>query len=381
MNYTKYGIGRTDRTWAEISLENLKKNALLAKEKAGGAKLMCVIKADAYGHGAVECSRFLQEKGIADAFAVASVDEATELRENGIELPVLILGFTKPEHATMLSRMDIIQSVLDEDMARDLSANAEELLKVHVQIDTGMSRTGLYAQNDEGVKAAIEAVLRINAMKNIRIEGMFTHLSVADTESETDYTNWQIDNFIKVREGLLARGLKIKTCHVGNSAGILFHKRAHFDMVREGIMLYGLYPDSIHVENGILSPVMTVKSRVAQVKKLAAGTSVSYGRTYKTEHDIESAVILAGYADGYPRRLSNAAKITIDGKTYNQIGRVCMDMIMADVTGGSVKRGDVATLFGSGGMSVEEVAEIVGTINYEITSLVTRRVERIYLKQ
>ena len=368
------------RTWAEINLGALKHNLGIAK--ATGKKVMCVIKADAYGHGAVECGRFLEENG-ADAFAVACLSEALELRRAGIELPILILGYTTAEYADSLAAYTKAQTVTDEQSAIELNNAAKQAgvtVEVHIKLDTGMSRTGLMCQGDTFYDLAASSAEKICGLGNLNVTGMYTHLAVADSPDENEYTKWQIDNFTAIMDMLESRGIRPAICHASNSAAIMNNPNAHFDMVREGIMLYGLYPDSVPRETGPLMPVMTLKSRIAQIREFPEGTTVSYGRTYRAKSPIRCAVISAGYADGYPRRLSNRAHIQIAGKSYPQIGRVCMDMIMADVTGGSVQRGDEVVLFGEGGMSLEEVAQEVGTINYEIACLVTCRAKRVYIE-
>lgn len=312
-------------------------------------------------------------------FAVAALSEAVELRENGITIPILILGYTAPEYAEILSRLNIEQTVVDEAHAAALNCAAGRLgvkVMVHIALDTGMSRIGIFAQSNHS--EAVDAAERIYHMENLDTVGMYTHFAVADDPSQKAFTDFQYNNYLAVFNGLAARGIRIKNCHVSNSAAILTDVK-HFDSVREGIMLYGMYPDSEPVENGPLKPVMTLKARVSQVRNLPKGATVSYGRTYRAEEGITSAVIPAGYADGYPRRLSNMGKVFINGKAYNQIGRICMDVCMADVTGGDVRQGDEAILFGRGGMSIEDVAQIVGTINYELTCLVTERANRVYV--
>ena len=370
------------RTWAEIDLSALKHNLDYAKEKMG-RNVICVLKATAYGHGAVECGRYLEKCG-AYMFAVATIGEALELREAGIKLPVMILGYTSPEYAEIISKYDIEQTVVDEAHANAMNEKAAELgvkIKVHVALDTGMSRIGVFAQSDH--EAAVEAVERIYNLPNLSVVGMFTHFAAADDPNENEYTRFQYQNYSAVYSGLAERGIRIQNCHVSNSAAIL-NSPIHFDSVRFGICLYGMYPDSKPVQNGPLKPVMTLKSRVTQVRTLPMGTTVSYGRTYTTTKETKSAIIPAGYADGYSRRLSNQALIAIKGRMYRQIGRICMDVCMADVTDGydsadGVREGDEAVLFGVGGMSIEEVSEIVGTINYELTCLVTNRAKRIYI--
>ncbi len=372
----------TYRTWAEIDLSALKANLDYAK-RISGKPVICVIKADAYGHGAVTCGRFLEKNGAA-MFAVACIEEAIELREGGITLPILILGYTPACFAEQLAKYDIEQTVVDFSHAAQMSRAAllaGVTVKVHIKLDTGMGRCGLYAQGQVDkacVARAIDDAEQIYLMDGLDAVGMFTHFAVADTPSQDAYTSAQFESYKAVREGLAERGIVFKKCHVSNSAAIMEHSEVHFDYVREGIMLYGMYPDS-QPRDGELRPVMTLKSRVAQIRDLPKGTSVSYGRTFMTERDMQSAVITVGYADGYPRRLSNNATITINGKAYPQVGRICMDMCMADVTGGDVKRGDEAVLFGNGGMNIEVVSQIVGTINYELTCLVTRRAHRVYI--
>ncbi len=368
----------TLRTWAEIDLAALLHNFHLAR--ATGRRVMCIIKADAYGHGAVACGRFLEEHG-ADAFGVACLAEAVELRRAGLQRPILILGYTPPEYARVLAELRLTQTAVDEEAAGDLSAAARAAgvtVSVHAKVDTGMSRLGLLAQGAQQALEAARAVERIAGLPGLELTGLFTHFAVADTPAEDDYTAWQLQNYMAVMGELSRRGLRPSVCHTSNSACIMAHPETQIDMVREGIMLYGLYPDS-RPAVGPLRPVMSLKSRVCQVRDLPAGTTVSYGRTFRSEGPITSAVISAGYADGYPRRLSNQAWVAIRGQRHAQIGRVCMDMIMADVTGSGVRRGDEVTLFGQGGMSLEEVSQVVGTINYEISCLVTPRVPRFYL--
>ena len=372
------------RTWAEIDMAALLHNFNIAK--ATGKKVMCVIKADAYGHGSVRCGRFLERHG-ADAFAVACLSEALVLREGGITKPILILGYTSPACAAQLAENNIMQTTVNEEHANalnDAALKAGVKVMIHIKIDTGMSRTGLLAQGDENAHKAALAAARVSKLPALVVKGMFTHFSVADTPSENEYTAWQMHNYQTVLDDLTAMGLRPEVCHTSNSACIMDHPETQIDMVREGIILYGLYPDSVPRENDPLKPVMTMKSRVAQVRCLPAGTSVSYGRTYNNTEPFSTAVVLAGYADGHPRRLSNNSFDVINGVRYPQIGRICMDMHMLNVTGheDEIEAGDEVTLWGGGnGMSTEEAAQIVGTINYELTCLVTPRVPRVYLNE
>ena len=369
------------RTWAEIDCNALLHNFNIARRT--GKKVMCVIKADAYGHGAVRCGRFLERHG-ADAFAVACLQEALDLRAGGITRPVLILGHTSAEYAALLAANTITQTVVDESAANELDAAARAAgvtVDVHIKLDTGMSRAGLLAQGEENGMEAARAAERICHLPNLHVTGMYTHFSVADTPAEDAYTAWQLENYMRVYRYLSEKGLRPETCHTSNSACILAHPETQIDMVREGIILYGMYPDSVP-QKGELRPVMTLKTRVSQVRALPAGTTVSYGRTYRSDAPFQTAVMLAGYADGYPRRLSNNTTITIHGKRYPQVGRICMDMCMANITGAEdIARGDEVTLIGGDSITWEEAAEKVGTINYELTCLVTARTKRIYLNE
>lgn len=374
-------LSPTARTWAEIDFEAMLHNFNIARRT--GKKVMCVIKADAYGHGAVRCGRFLERHG-ADAFAVACLQEALDLRAGGITKPILILGHTSAEFAAQLASHTITQTVVDESAAEELSEAAKAAgvtVDVHIKLDTGMSRAGLLAQGAENGMEAAKAAERICHLPNLHVTGMYTHFSVADTPSEDAYTAWQLENYMRVYNYLCEKGLRPETCHTSNSACILSHPETQIDMVREGVILYGMYPDSAP-QQGELRPVMTLKTRVSQVRDLPAGTTVSYGRTYKSETPFRTAVMLAGYADGYPRRLSSNTTVTIRGKRYPQVGRICMDMCMANITGADeIARGDEVTLIGGDSITWEEAAEKVGTINYELTCLVTERTRRVYLNE
>lgn len=377
-----YEIADKARSWAEIDLSALKHNFEYASKRIG-RKVICVLKADAYGHGAVECGLFLQKCG-AYMFAVAALTEAVAMRKSGITIPIMILGYTSPEYAEILSDFDIEQAIVDEEHAIAMNKAAAKLnkkVKVHIALDTGMSRIGIYAQKNH--TAAADAAERIYRMSNLDVVGMFTHFAAADEPDQAEYTMFQYRNFSIVYNRLIERGIRIKNCHVSNSAAIL-NSPIHFDSIRLGISLYGMYPDSKPVKDGPLKPVMSLKARVTQTRTLPQGATISYGRTFTTRRTTHTAVISAGYADGFSRRLSNKATVTINGKRYPQIGRICMDVCMADVTDGydepgGVRAGDEVTIIGDGGMSAEEAAQIVGTINYELTCLITNRVKRIYV--
>ena len=372
-------IHPTARAWAQIDLSAMTHNFNIAKST--GKKVMCVIKANAYGHGAVPCGLHLQKLG-ADFFAVACLAEAIELRRGGISKPILILGYTPAEYAVELAQHDITQTVYDMESAKALSAEAAKAgvtIDVHVKVDTGMSRIGIYAQDAEAAASAADEIEHIYGLPGLNVRGVYTHFSVADDMDQTHYTNWQLSNYRAVLDALSVKGIHPELRHAGNTAAIMNHPDSHFDMIRAGIMLYGMYPDGVH-RNGPLRPVMTLKSRVAQIRELPAGASVSYGRTYETKKPTRMAVITAGYADGHPRRISDDSYDIINGRSFPQIGRICMDMHMLDVTGDdTVKVGDEVSLWGGEGMTAEQVAERVGTLNYELTCLITPRIARVYV--
>lgn len=302
----------TMRTWAEIDTAALVHNLNYAK-KCTGKKIMCVIKGDAHGHGAVGCAKVFESSG-ADAFAVACLSEGIALRQAGVRLPILLLGWTPAEYAGSLAEFDLTQSILDEAYALELNDTAKALgktLDVHIKLDTGMSRTGIYAQSDH--HRAAEAVLRIDRLSNLSITGIFTHCAAADMPEKDNYTAWQLSNYRAVLTELTKLGFDTPVLHhVGNSTCIMYHPEAHFDMVRMGVMMYGLYPDGCPSPDGPLQPVLSLKTRVAQVKEVPAGTHISYGCTFETDRPMKVAAVAAGYADAYP-------------PPAEQPGRVCGD--------------------------------------------------------
>jgi len=371
----------TIRCWAEVSLDAFAKNFELA-QKLTGKKIMCAIKGDAHGHGAVESGKLLESKG-AYAFAVACLTEAVELRKGGITRPILILGWTPAECAAQLAEYDITQSVMDEEYAEELNEKATSIgktLDVHIKLDSGMSRTGIVCQED--TKAAAQTIKRIDELSNLCIKGIFTHYAAADMPEKDGFTQWQLNNYVSVLEELKALGFDKEVIrHTANSAGIMYHPETHFDMVRMGVMMYGFYPDGAYNPDGPLEPALTLKARVAQVKELPAGACISYGCTATTTRPTKIAVVTAGYADSYPRSMSNkGAYAVINGYKCPQIGRICMDMCMFDVTDADVHRDDEVILYGRGGMPLEKVAELAGSINCEPPCLLTNRVKKVYVK-
>ncbi|MGN0451576.1 MAG: alanine racemase [Acutalibacteraceae bacterium] len=370
------------RTWAEIDLDALVHNFDIIKKEAAGAKLMAVVKADAYGHSARIVAPLLEQHG-ADAFAVSNIEEAITLRGCGITRPILILGYTPVSMAAQLYLNDISQCVYSPEYARDLSERAcadGVKVKIHIKLDTGMSRLGFDCRDEalSGVEEAINAA-RLNGFV---FEGIFTHFAVSDrTETEEDgFTDAQYRRFAAAVERFEKAGLKAKYRHCCNSAAFCLDNDKHFDLCRPGIILYGLTPSSTLTLKEDFMPVMTVKSVVSMVKKIKKGDAVSYGKTFTAEREMKIATVTAGYADGYPRLLSNKGYVLINGKRANIIGRICMDQLSVDVSDiAGVKQGDEVVLFGKT-LPVEELADMCGTINYEIICGISPRVPRITVK-
>lgn len=367
------------RTWAEISLENLEHNyRALRSCLEPDCRFVGVVKADAYGHGAVPVAKKLEELG-ADYLAVASLEEALELREAGIEMPILILGLTPVEFAGEVVENGLTQTVSDLEQVKALSdaaAAAGVMAKVHLKVDTGMSRLGVPA---EDAQQAAEALAALCVLPHLEYEGIFTHFARADDDE--DYTMRQFTRFLDVIECLRERwNLEFKIRHCAASAAMLNYPCTHLDMVRPGIALYGHYPDPScdGLDGPGLIPVMTLKSRVVSVKELPAGTPVSYGGIHTLNRDSRVAVLPVGYADGLHRLLSERMEVIIRGHRVAQIGRICMDLCMVDVTDlPEVVVGDVATVFGRE-LPLEEKADTLGTIQYELLCSVSRRVPRVY---
>ncbi len=366
-------------TWAEIDLSAIKHNiAVLRAYLKPSTRFMAVVKANAYGHGVMEVANVCAANGV-DFLGVATLDEAMPLVEAGIKLPILVLGYVPGEFAEQVIEHDIRTVVYEEGYARELSRAAQRLGKdalIHFKIDTGMGRLG-FPDDDAG----IAAVVGIAALPGIRAEGLMTHFAESDSP-QRDYTSQQIQRFMAFNRELEKQGLHIAIKHCGNSAAIVSYPEAHLDMVRAGIMLYGLYPaPSMKALNLDIIPAMTLKSRVSFVKTLPCGESVSYGRTYTCSEDTEVATIPIGYADGYNRLLSNRAYAMIKGIKAPLIGTVCMDQCMFALPKGSnVQTGDEVILFGrpEDGITADDLANLIGTINYESVTTITSRVPRTY---
>jgi alanine racemase len=370
------------RTWAEIDLSALIHNFDIIKSKAENAKIMAVVKADAYGHSVEDIAPVLDKAG-ADSFAVSNIDEALELRKIGITKPILVLGYTPIEAAYLLETHNISQCVFSLEYAKALSAEAalkNLKIKVHIKLDTGMSRLGFNCRDDslEEIDDAIKAA----KLDDFYLEGIFTHFSSADRtiEQEDGFTNAQFSRFILAKKKFSESGLSPEYCHCCNSAGTLFDSDKLLDICRPGIILYGLTPSyDLNLQENLI-PVMTLKSVVSMVKEIKKGDVVSYGKTFKAEKDMKIATVSAGYADGYPRLLSNKAYVLINGQKAKVLGRVCMDQMCVDVSNiENVKMGDEVILFGKE-LPVEALAEICSTINYELVCGISKRVPRVILK-
>ena len=367
------------RTWAEIDLNALVHNFKILKEKSGNAKIMPVVKANAYGHSACAVAPILQQHG-ADYFAVSNIEEAIALRNLEIIKPILILGYTPVNMVNDLCDHNLTQCVYSKEYALALSKQAVEnevTVNIHIKLDTGMSRLGFDCRNDNllGIDDAIKSA----KLEGFNFNGIFTHFANADCDLQKrdGFTNEQYSRFLKAINEFEKADLKPELIHCCNSAALLLDNEKHSDLTRAGIALYGLSPSSDMDLKEDLIPVMTVKSVVSMVKEIDAGDTVSYGRTFKADKKIRIATVTAGYADGYPRLLSNKGYVLINGKKANIIGRICMDQMSVDVSNiPDVKMGDEVILFGKD-LKVDTLADICGTINYEIICGISPRVPRI----
>ena len=372
---------RYRRINAEINLDAILQNIEEQKKLlAPGTKIMAVVKADGYGHGAVPVARELDQT--VHAFAVSSLEEALELRHAGICRPILILSYTSPYCYEEIINNNITQTVYTLDMAKALSETAQRMdqrVNIHIALDTGMTRIGFFA-NDESV----ETIRAIAALPFLRITGLFTHYAKAD-EADKTVARRQTAQFCAFAEKLEAAGVSIPCKHISNSAGILEFSE-HFDMVRMGISLYGLYPsDEVSHDTVKLTPAMRLLARVISIKDVDAGCGVSYGHAYITDRPTKVATVSVGYADGYPRILSNRGRVLIKGQYAPIIGRICMDQMMIDVTDikGEVKIEDKVILIGRDGeneITADDIARLEQTINYEVICNISRRVPRIYFR-
>ena len=374
---------KLNRAWAEIDLDaiahNVREIRRITNKKS---EIMAAVKADAYGHGVMEVVPTLIENGVTQ-LAVSMLDEAIQLRKLGIKVPILILSYTDPARTDEIILNEVTQTVFSYDLAKALSDSAVKLkrnVKIHIKVDTGMTRVGFMSGY-----SAIKNILEISELSGLIIEGLFTHFASADEEDKS-YTEMQFEKFMSICSELGRVGVHIPVRHVCNSAGLIMYPHMHLDMVRPGIILYGLYPSKyVDKQKITLKPAMTLKANVIMVKEVEEEISISYGRTFKTSRKSIIATIPIGYADGYTRLLSNSGRVLINGQFAPIVGRVCMDQIMIDVTDLNKKAliGDEVVLFGKQGqheITVDEVAEKIGTINYEVVSVIGKRIPRVYLK-
>lgn len=368
--------------WAEIDLKNLEHNYKEIRRLVGSkVEIMAIVKANAYGHGAVTVAQTLDKAG-AERFGVAIMNEAVLLREAGIKKPILILGWTPSDDYVRALNNDIILTIYSLEEAERLSRICKEYdvkAKVHLKIDTGMGRIGF--QTDDEDKEKVKKILQL---PELMIEGVFTHFAMADAKDKT-YTNKQIEKFSTfIKEVEQETGYYFPIKYLANSAAIIDHPEVYFDMVRPGIILYGLQPsDEVQLDRIDLRPVLSLKAQVSNVKEVGEGFSVSYGGHFITKDKALIATIPIGYADGYSRILSGKSYVLYDGIRLPVVGNICMDQLMIDATKvkNRIKQGDVVTLLGKDGenfVSAEELADILGTINYEVTCMISARVPRYY---
>lgn len=363
-------------TRAIVNLSSIAHNIAEIRKRIGNQRsLMAVVKADGYGHGAVEVSRVAIKNG-ADWLGVALPEEGQQLREAGIEVPILVVGLIQPEEAYKIVRFRLAQAVASVELLESLdyeAGRASTSVNVHVKVDTGMGRIGIKPEE------AVSFVRRLYSFKNLNLEGVFSHLSSADEKDKT-FSVRQLQLFEQVINELHSAGINVPKKHIANSAAVLDLPQSYYDMVRPGIMIYGLYPSKEVSRSIELKTAMTFKTRVTAVKEVPRGTPISYGRTFVTQKLTKVATLPVGYADGYSRLLSNRGEVVIKGQRVPVIGSVCMDMCMVDVSSiGDVRPGDEVILFGEE-LHVDEVAAKLGTINYEVVCAVSKRVPRIYVQ-
>lgn len=371
------------RVYAKIDLDAIAYNMEQMKQNIRReTKVMAVIKADGYGHGAVQIAEMMERWNYIWGFAVATLDEAVVLRTEGIQKPILVLGCVFPDQYMEMLKHEIRMNIYTEEMAESISRMAAREGKtayMHIKLDTGMSRLG-FGINEQSA----ETIKRISKMPNVNMEGIFTHFTKAD-EKDKSFTKKQIQEFVWMTERLKEKNVRFTYEHCSNSAGIIDVPEANFDIVRAGISTYGLYPsEEVNKTNVKLKPALALKSHVAFVKEIESGTPVSYGGTFVAKEKMKIATIPVGYADGYPRSLSNKGYVLIRGKKAPILGRVCMDQFMVDVTQiEGVSFGDKVTMIGKDGneiLPVEVLSELSGRFNYEFVCDLGKRIPRVYVR-
>ena len=367
---------KKDRAWIEINLDNLEHNIKeIQRILSSKTKIMAVVKANAYGHGMIEISKKLNEIGIRD-FAVATLKEAITLKKHHIIGNILVLGYTKIEDIPLILKYDLIQTVIDEEYAKQLlSILSKQKVKVHIKINTGMNRIGIHYHNIEMIKSLYYS-------HNLQVLGIFSHLCVADSNALEDrnFTQNQIELFNHVVEQLKEAKIEVGKVHLQSSYGLLNYPTLQYDYVRTGIIMYGVHSElNIKMKVSIsLKPVLTLKAKVTSVKEIMSNETVGYGRKYKATKKEKIASISIGYADGYPRSISNqGAKVLINKQYAGVIGRICMDQCMIKVTGMNIKVGDTVTIIGNNpNISAEKLAFYAGTITTELLSRLGERLEK-----
>ena len=370
------------RVVAEIDLDAIAFNIQSIRKKVGpGTKIIGIVKADAYGHGAEEVSKVLLENG-ADCLGVAILEEGIALRKSGVKVPILELGYTSDAKMDEAVKYDIIQTVFSCRSAEKISQEAKKQQKnaqIHIKVDTGMGRLGFFPSPE-----SVEEIWKISKLPNVEIDGMYTHFSTADEENK-DFTWSQKEKFDWMIEALKTRGLSIAHCHCANSAGIVDFDTLTYDMVRPGIILYGLYPSSaVHKENLPLRPAMSLKTHISFIKSVEPQTPIGYGREFVTERKSVIATVPVGYGDGFQRGMAKGGRVLVGGCYAPVVGRVCMDQFMIDITHiPHVQIDDEVVIIGKQGkneITADEIAGVMGTICYETVCLVSKRVPRVYKK-
>lgn len=373
------------RTYARIDLDAIRRNVCEAKrqipEETG---VIAVVKTNAYGHGSIAVSKAVYD--LVAGYAVATVDEAMELRNAGIDKFILILGYVSPlEYETVIEN-DITIAIYNVDQAKEYDGVSERLGKkgkCHIKVDTGMNRIGFDAKDDETIKLSADAICEVSKLSNIDTDGIFMHFATAD-ECDKTRARKQYDNFTSLISILSDKGVTFKHKHCSNSAAIMDMPDVTMDYVRQGITLYGLFPsDEVNKRAQMVFPAMSLVSHIGHIKEVKPGWQISYGGTFEADKDMKVATVCAGYGDGYPRMLSGKGQVLINGKRVPILGRVCMDQFMVDITGmDDIKVGDEVVLMGQGGedaITAEEIGAVSGRFNYELVCDINRRATRVYV--
>ncbi|SHJ86126.1 alanine racemase [Tepidibacter formicigenes] len=366
-------------TWAEINIDNLKENYRNIKKLLKEDTKICgVVKANGYGHGSIQVAKALIEEGV-DYLAVATLEEALELRSDNIKKPILCLGYIQEGDFKLVLNNDIDVTIYSYESAEKLNNLAKEndnIVNIHIKLDTGMSRLGFQIEDK-----TVDYIEKIYNLSNINMVGIYSHFAMADEKDKT-FTHMQFEKFEYITKKLEDRGIKIPIKHICNSAGIIDYPDYHLDMVRSGIILYGHYPsDEVKKELLPLKPIMTLKTKVSHVKILEPERGISYGQKYKTENYTKIATIPIGYADGFTRMLGENANVKIKNELVPVVGRICMDQCMIKVDDLDVNIGDEVKIFGEDSdIKIERFADALNTINYEVLCMISRRVPRIYLE-